>query len=230
MIFRGAPAKGLDSARAKAVSPVGTSTGRRSAGAGLRAAAAAMAIVLAGGCGGGGGATKGPEDPEPEKEPLQTHESVEITLRTSEGALLFVGDLRGRPVLLFLFATFDGVSQAALQPLRRFIRAHPEVHVLGVAIQPDPQQLLDAYVHALSPPFPVAYDPEDRVEAGKTALGSIGSVPTFVMLDALGRPVERHEGFASQRTLENMLYRAQQAVPNAAAEAAGEQPPLLGNP
>src|SRR5688500_10391467 len=85
-------------------------------------------------------------------------EPLELALRLPSGEFVDVGDLRGRPTLLFLFATFDGVSQAALRPLARFVRAHPDVHVLGVAAQPNAAPLLDAYQQALHPAFTLAYD------------------------------------------------------------------------
>ncbi|MFW6050186.1 MAG: TlpA family protein disulfide reductase [Myxococcota bacterium] len=193
----------------------------------MKCAAAALAAAIALGCGGGQAASEGTRKARSDR---PGGEPVELTLRASDGSLLFVGDLKGQPVLMFLFATFDGVCQAALRPLGRFARAHSDVHVVGVAVQPDPEQLVEAYVHALSPPFVVAHDPEERVGAGETALGPVEGVPTYVMLDALGRLVARHEGYASQRQLEHMLYRARRAVPEEAADAAGDPPPLLGNP
>jgi hypothetical protein len=134
--------------------------------------------------------------------------AVELALRRTTGEWIHVGDLRGRPVLLFVFATFDGVSQAALQPIGRFLRHHRDVHVLGIAAQPDAAQLLDPYERALTPPFFLTYDPEGYVATGTSPLGSIDAVPTFIMLDASGHEVERHVGFPGTRTLERLRSRA----------------------
>jgi hypothetical protein len=134
--------------------------------------------------------------------------AVELALRRPSGEWLHVGDLRGRPVLLFVFATYDGVSQAALQPLARFVRHHRDVHVIGIAAQPDAAQLLDPYERALTPPFVLTYDPEDTVATGTSALGGLDAVPTFVMLDAFGHEVERHVGFPGTRTLDRLRDRA----------------------
>ncbi|MFW5876332.1 MAG: TlpA family protein disulfide reductase [Myxococcota bacterium] len=191
-----------------------------------RTAVLACTIVGFAACGGGGAG--GSAQP-PGQAESSAHEGVELTLRTSDGKLLFVGDLRGRPVLLFLFATFDGVSQAALRPLTRFVSANPNTHVVGIAQQPDPKLLIEAYVHALSPPFPVTYDPEEGIAAGETPIGEVDRIPTFVMLDALGRIVDRHDGYASERTLHHMLDRAREAVPEEAAEQLRGPPPALGN-
>ena len=82
-----------------------------------------------------------------------------------------MGDLRGRPILLYFFATFDLPSQANLNMLNAFAADHPEIRVLGVAVQPDARALLGAWVNALSPQFPVAYDSDHAIADGGTALG-----------------------------------------------------------
>ena len=134
--------------------------------------------------------------------------ALEMTLRTPAGDWIHLGDLRGQPVLLFVFATWDGVSQAALQPVSRFARAYEDVHVLGVAAQPDAATLVDAYEHALEPPFPMTYDPEQNVHEGTSPLGVIHVVPTLIMLDARGLEVGRHVGFPNTNTLPNLRERA----------------------
>jgi len=136
---------------------------------------------------------------------------IELALRTSQGTFVDVGDLRGKPVVLFLFATFDGMSQAALRPLSRFYRQHPEVHVIGIAVQPNPQMLLDPYVSALAVPFTVTYDPEERILPGTSMLGRVRVVPTYIVLDAHGFIRARHQGFASESKLERLLYDATHA-------------------
>ena len=164
------------------------------------AGALVIASVLTLGCGGGAaeaavGVSTGSRAPTP----------VELELRTPDGAFVDVGDLRGAPALLFLFATFDGVSQAALAPLRRFVRHHPDVPVVGIAVQPDAAMLVDAWSLALAPPFTVTYDPNGVIAEGTSDLGQVEAVPTYVLLDARGLVTERHVGFASQRKLDRML-------------------------
>ncbi|MCB9604423.1 MAG: TlpA family protein disulfide reductase [Sandaracinus sp.] len=165
--------------------------------------ALALLLVL-GACGGGSSSSAaiGESRGRPDERP------IELALRRPTGEWIHVGDLRGRPVLLFVFATFDGVSQAALQPITRFLRHHRDVHVLGIAAQPDAPQLLDPYENALRPPFFLTYDPEGNVALGTSVLGSIDAIPTFLMLDARGFEVERHVGFPGTRTLERMRDRA----------------------
>ena len=170
-------------------------------------------------CGGGGSAERvGVSNDDPAPRP------VELELRTPDGVPVFVGDLRDKPVLVFFFATFDGMSQASLRPLSRFVRHHPDVHVLGIAVQPDAESLLDAWAHALEPPFVVTYDPRGTVSAGASDFGTIDQIPTYVLLDANGYEVDRHVGFASQNRLDRMLLLA---GPRAEPEPDADEPPPL---
>ncbi len=163
--------------------------------------ALAFGILLVA-CGGAGSRAPAPALGESRARP--DPRAVELALRRPTGEWVHVGDRRGRPVLLFIFATWDGVSQAALQPLTRFVRHYRDVDVIGVAAQPDAAQLLDPYERALRPPFTSTYDPEGTVAAGISALGSIDAVPTFIMLDAFGHEVDRYVGFPGTRTLERL--------------------------
>jgi hypothetical protein len=177
-----------------------------------RVGALALSFALFAACGGGSADRVGVTDGDPAPQP------VELELRTPDGVPIFLGDLRGKPVLLFLFATFDGVSQAALRPLSRIVRHHPDVHVIGVAVQPEAEQLLDAWAYALSPPFTVAFDPRERIATGTSDLGEIESIPTYIVLDARGMEVDRHTGWASERQLDRMLEHAGPAAPPRAPE------------
>lgn len=187
-------------------------------------AALVSGVATTGGCGAAARSGEGAESSRGRR-----HEPVELTVRTPDGGLLFVGDLRGRPVLLFVFATFDGVSQAALHSLRRFTQHYPRVHVVGVAMQPNAESLIGAWAHALSPPFPVGYEPEERLEKGTTALGTIEAVPSFILLNSRGYEVKRHTGFASIGTLEHML-RETRPPDGGMPDGDAGQPPLIGKP
>ncbi len=160
-----------------------------------------IAFVMALGCGSSSTAVIGQSNPEPRAV------AIELGLRRAGGEWIHLGDLRGQPVLLFFFATFDTPSQAALRPTSRFARSHPDVHVVGIATQPNAPQLLGPYEAALAPAFPLTYDPARNVHNGTSSLGVIAGVPSYIMLDAGGRPVGRHVGFPSTQTLEG-LYDA----------------------
>ncbi len=134
--------------------------------------------------------------------------AIELGLRRPDGDWIHLGDLRGQPLFVFLFATFDGVSQASLRPLSRFRRTHDDVHMVGIAAQPDANQLLDPYERALQPPFPLTYDPQHDVHHGTSVLGRIEQIPTLIVYDENGFEVERYVGFPSERTLERLYDEA----------------------
>ncbi|MCS6798053.1 MAG: TlpA family protein disulfide reductase [Myxococcota bacterium] len=126
---------------------------------------------------------------------------VRLTVRRLDGSSLEIPSLRGHPVLLFVFLTYDGMSQASLDLLRRFVREHPEVRVVGVAAQPHARALLEAWAASLEPPFEVTHDEGGTVAAGTSDLGRIDAVPAFFALDARGRLVGRHVGLPTMATL-----------------------------
>ncbi len=156
-------------------------------------------VVIAMGCGRGSDsatqttptATKGPR--------------LDLGVRLSDGRWLELGDLRGTPVLVFVFATFDAVSQATLKSLRPFIPQHPELLVVGVAAQPRAAPLVEAWDYALDPPFVVGADPSGHVENGESSLGKIETVPTFILYDASGYEVARQSGMMSEGDLAKLV-------------------------
>jgi hypothetical protein len=154
-----------------------------------------------------------------------------MTLYTVDGTVLDLSELRGKPTLLFLFATFDGVSQASLRPLGRFMRDHPNVNVVGIAVQPRADELAKHWAHALKPPFVVGHAPNVDIAEGRSPLGEVERIPGFILLDPKGKPVARHTGFASERTLQHMLWRTL-GVRRSNAKRAGQpdREPLFGEP
>ena len=130
---------------------------------------------------------------------------LNLGLRLSDGRWLELADLRGTPVLLFVFATFDAVSQASLKSLRPFVPQHPEVIVVGIAAQPRAVQLVEAWAYALDPPFVVGADPYGRVENGETMLGKIETVPTFILYGANGYEIDRTTGLVSEGDLARLV-------------------------
>lgn len=126
---------------------------------------------------------------------------LDLGIRLSDGRWLELADLRGTPVLLYVFATFDAVSQASLKSFRPFVPQHPEVLVVGVAAQPRASQLVEAWAYALDPPFVVGADPYGRVENGESVLGKIEVVPTYILYDSEGREIDRTTGLLSEADL-----------------------------
>lgn len=130
---------------------------------------------------------------------------LDLGIRLSDGRWLELADLRGTPVLLFVFATFDAVSQASLKSLRPFVPQHPELVVVGVAAQPRAAPLVEAWAYALDPPFVVGADPYGSVENGESVLGKIEKVPTYILYDAKGREIARTTGLLSEGDLAELV-------------------------
>jgi hypothetical protein len=127
---------------------------------------------------------------------------LDLGIRLTDGRWLELIDLRGTPVLVFVF---DAVSQASLKSLRPFVPQHPDLIVVGVAAQPRAEQLVDAWAYALDPPFVVGADPYGHVENGESSLGKIETVPTFILYDADGREIDRRTGLLSEGDLDRLV-------------------------
>ncbi|MGB5284599.1 MAG: hypothetical protein WCB63_18650 [Polyangiales bacterium] len=130
---------------------------------------------------------------------------LDLGLRLANSRWVELADLRGTPVLLFVFATFDAVSQASLKSLRPFVPQHPELIVIGVAAQPRAGQLVEAWAYALDPPFAVGTNPYGYVENGESMLGKIETVPTYILYDAQGYEVDRTAGLLSEGDLVRLV-------------------------
>jgi hypothetical protein len=126
---------------------------------------------------------------------------LDLGLRLSDGRWIELADLRGTPVLLFVFATFDAGSQASLKSLRPFVPQHPEVVVIGIAAQPRAAQLVEAWAYALDPPFVVGANPYGQVENGESTLGKIEIVPTYILYGANGYEIDRMTGLVTEGDL-----------------------------
>jgi len=123
--------------------------------------------------------------------PSATGPRLDLGVRLSDGRWLELADLRGKPVLLFVFATFDAVSQASLTPLRPFVPQHPGIIVVGIAAQPRAMQLVEAWAYALDPPF--------------GSLGKIEIVPTFILYGAHGYEIDRATGLLTEGDLARLV-------------------------
>ncbi len=157
-----------------------------------------IALAVATGC--AGDSSRGVETASQSQGPR-----LQLGIRLSDGRWLELSDVRGTPVLLFVFATFDMVSQASLKALRPFVQQHPEVLVIGVAAEPRATQLVEAWAHALDPPFVVGSNPYGKVENGQSSLGRIEIVPTYILYNSEGYELERVTGYRSEGELEAMV-------------------------
>ncbi len=133
---------------------------------------------------------------------------ISLQLTTTEGQIVELADQRGGLVLLFVLATYDGLSQAEVRPVSRFTRQATDTVVLGVVAERDAASFAPIYAHALSPPYTVVYDADATITGGTSALGELPGVPTFYMIDAHGLVVDRRTGYLSEEELFRMRDRA----------------------
>ena len=133
---------------------------------------------------------------------------LELTLARPDGTPVELARLRQKPMLLFLFATYDTSSQFALAPLSRFLEQESGVQVIGIALQPDAKSFLKLYQHSLDPPFELFYDPGNTLLQGQTALGRVRAVPSFVAVDQEGHIRRQHTGAATADELQALAESA----------------------
>lgn len=130
---------------------------------------------------------------------------VDLELTSAEGRRFFLSELGGGPLLLFVFTTYDDACQLGLAPLERVLRAHPKLHALGIAVQPNAEQLLPLYREALAVSFPLAHDPAGLLLHGQSELGKVSTVPTYFLLDDHRQITARHVGLLTQGDLETFV-------------------------
>jgi len=160
----------------------------------------ALAICLFAGCATATGGQLLANDPAAE-----SADALDLDLRQPDGTPFQLASWRGKPVLLFLFATYDLGSQAALKPLLDVLKRHASIFALGIALQPDPAKLLKLYGEYWSIPFPLTFDPKGVIVPGQSGLGPIPVIPAYFMLDGRGAVIGRFFGVAQEPELEKLL-------------------------
>lgn len=133
---------------------------------------------------------------------------VELSLRTTSGALVEVADQRGSPCLLFVASTYDGISQAAIREVSTFARTHMDTVVLAIIAQPDAATFAALYEETFEPPYTVVYEVGETIPQGTSDLGPFDAVPAFYMLDARGLLADQHVGWITGDRLDQMHAEA----------------------
>lgn len=131
---------------------------------------------------------------------------VTLLLRRADGEPLFLEKMRGRPILVFIFTTFDASSQLGLNVLIDFAKSDPKLQIVAIAVQPSPGRILPAFAAALAAPFPLTYDPSDSVLMHKSDLGRLDAVPCYILLNEKGYIAERHYGVLETDALRDFIY------------------------
>jgi len=141
----------------------------------------------------GGGVAR---DPEPDA-PLG---APDFTLVDLEGEQVTLSALRGGPVVLDFWATWCPPCIRQIPVLNAFQEAHPEVPVLGVAVDVDGREVVA--------PFAAEHGIEYRVLLGDERLarryGAFG-FPTLFVVGPEGSVAASHAGVVTQEELEEAL-------------------------
>ena len=116
----------------------------------------------------------------------------DFTLKSAEGAILRLGELRGRVVLVNFWATWCGPCKVEMPHLNRLhekYRASGFV-LLGVNIDDDPRQA-SALATRMGLKFPVLLDTDKSV----TRRYALDSMPGTVLIDRDGKVRHVHKGY-----------------------------------
>lgn len=113
--------------------------------------------------------------------------------KTIDGAPASLAALRGRPVLLNVWATWCGPCEKEMPDLQRLHeRAGPRgLVIVGVSIdQPGEAQAVRDFAREKGVTFPIWHDPEDRFSSTFRVIG----VPTTFLIAPDGTLLWRHTG------------------------------------
>lgn len=123
-----------------------------------------------------------------------------FTLMDTAGDRVALEELRGQPVILNFWATWCGPCKAEIPELNRFAAAHPDVKLLGVAVDSGTLPVLERASEQLGIQYPVL-----RGNSGVQQRYGVRSVPTTFLVDADGIIRQSHVGPVSVRQLERWL-------------------------
>lgn len=126
----------------------------------------------------------------------------DFTLVDLDGQEVRLADLRGRTVVLNFWATWCGPCRLEIPAFTAYAASHPDVAVLGVAVDGSRAEL-KAAARKLGIRYPVLIaDPETRSAYGVEVL------PTTVIIDADGDVASAHSGFMSGPQLRLAVWLA----------------------
>ena len=133
--------------------------------------------------------------------PAETSSRPALVEVDVDGASRLLDGLRGKPVLLNVWASWCAPCRDEAPTLALAARRYTgRVHFIGVNYQDDPDAARE-FAHRFSLTFPSL---ADRSGAVSTALG-LGGIPVTVVLDAKGEETFRRVGAVTESELVNAL-------------------------
>jgi len=157
-------------------------------------------------------AASGASDPDlPQFSPAEPpRPAPDVTMRTRGGELVRLGDLRGRPVLLNLWATWCGPCVAEMPALEALAaeRAGTPLAIMAVSEDRKGETVVAPFVEKLKlEQLPVYLDPAGDV---RHAFG-VDAIPVTILIDRGGREIGRFlgpvpwDGPAARRLIDKLL-------------------------
>jgi cytochrome c biogenesis protein CcmG, thiol:disulfide interchange protein DsbE len=162
-------------------------------------AAAAAAVMLVGNDDGHAAETTAIEAGEPLSGPEVRFSGPDVTT----GAVVGLGKLEGKPVVVTVWASWCGACPKQAEPLRRFVAANDKVAVLAVDTQEDAEAARD-FLTANDLSLPAIADEDGHIAA---KLG-VRELPTTIFLTNEHRVAGMWEGPAGTGRLEEGLAAA----------------------
>lgn len=125
----------------------------------------------------------------PEVQTGERGEAPAFTLMSTTGQRVALADFAGQPVILNFWATWCGPCKAELPQLNKFAKQHPEVAMLGVALDSGTLPVLKRAQADLGIEFDVL-----RGNKGVQSQYGVRTIPTTFLVDASGVIQESHVG------------------------------------
>lgn len=138
------------------------------------------------------GQTPGNEDPAPD-----------FAVTTLDGGSFVLSDhlaTDGRPVILNLWASWCLPCRAEMPAIDAFASDHPDVLIIGIAVQDDPQSAAD-FADEIGVAYPLAVDERDEVNNSYQPLG----LPATFLISTEGDIVQRVFGGVTEESLAETL-------------------------
>lgn len=106
-------------------------------------------------------------------------------------------DHRGKPVVIFFFATWCVLCQAMEPSVAEAAhRGRAEgIEVVAISLDLEGRRIVAPYVQATRPPYPVLSGGR-AVASGRTPFGHVPRLPAVLVLDPTGRPAWSFSGLA----------------------------------
>src|SRR6185503_2127904 len=120
------------------------------------------------------------------------HAPVDLILPAADGGEIDFSRLRGRLVVVHVFATWSLDAQADIEQLDA-VYAGNAIAVVGLAVDLNPTVVVPPWQRGSGARYPIALA-DDGVRAGNSPFGPVDRVPMTFILDRAGVIVRHHVG------------------------------------